>query len=438
MRLPPRAASTLDGEADVSISQPKDQRLRAMKHCATALLVAAVLVYLAAIAFEPEFPWLSWVAAAAEAGIVGALADWFAVVALFHHPLNLRIIPHTNIVSRNKGRIAEQLALFIQREFLAPELIVSRLRALNPAGRLTGWLMREENVNRIADYATDLLGYSLKAVEDTRVKNFLQEAAGEGLREFELAPILAAVLEALTQDRRHHLLLDAALATADDVLSRVETRTYIADELVRHFWILRLSKLMTLKLSDRTAEKIVGVVSEVLSGVRNDPEHELRRRFDEATAGFIDRLRNDLALREQIEGVKREALEGGALRRYLEALWKELHAWAIADIGRDDSAIHAHICSGVRFIAARLHHDHDVQAWINEQILKEAPGLVLRYRADIGRFVEDQVNSWTSDKLVDEIERAIGPDLQFIRINGTLVGACVGLALHALTRLFAP
>jgi uncharacterized membrane-anchored protein YjiN (DUF445 family) len=170
--------------------------------------------------------------------------------------------------------------------------------------------------------------------------------------------------------------------------------------------------------------------------VRSDPGHELRRRFDDATAGFIARLRGDPELRRKVESVKHEALEGGALRRYLHALWHEVHAWAVADVEAEHSTIHRHVSSAVRFVSARLQEDKDVQAWINEQILAEAPALILRYRADIGQFIEDQVNSWTSDKLVNEIERAIGPDLQFIRINGTVVGACTGLAIHTLTRLF--
>src|SRR4051812_42651365 len=144
-----------------------------MKRRATALLLFVVALYVVAVALQPHFGWLAYVAAGAEAGIVGALADWFAVVALFHHPLNLKIIPHTNIISRNRQRFAQQLGEFIQREFLAPQTVVMRIRQFNPALRLAEWLFKPANVDRLATYATKTLLYAVSALDDARVRHFL-------------------------------------------------------------------------------------------------------------------------------------------------------------------------------------------------------------------------------------------------------------------------
>jgi uncharacterized membrane-anchored protein YjiN (DUF445 family) len=406
-----------------------------MKRSATALLAAVTLVYIGAVAFRGSYPWLSYVAAASEAGIVGALADWFAVVALFHHPLNIRAIPHTNIISNNKERIAKQLSEFIQREFLAPEVVVVRIRDFNPGRRLARWLCDAENVDRIAGYVRRTLGYWLNALDDARVRHFVQATVGRNLQELDVGRLLGALLQALTHHKRHHVLLEAALQAADDVLRRAETRAFIADKLVQHFWILKLSQRFNRSITESTAEKIVEFTSDVLAEIRVDSEHEIRRRFDAAIAGLIARLDSDPETRSRVERLKNDLLQSGAVRAYIETLWTDLHAWLRADLEREDSVIHGHVAAAVRFLGNKLHEDHDLQAWMDEQILTEAPSFVRRYRADIGRFIEDHVNSWTSQKLVNEFERAIGPDLQYIRINGTVVGAFAGLAIYSLTHI---
>jgi uncharacterized membrane-anchored protein YjiN (DUF445 family) len=411
----------------------RDARLRTMKVRATALLVAVVVLYIVAVSLRVRYPWLAYVAAAAEAGIIGALADWFAVVALFQHPFNIRAIPHTNIIARNKDRLARQIGEFIQHEFLSPEVVTAKVREFNPARRFAAWLTRPANVETIAGYVKRLIAYALVALDDERVRHFLYDAVGKNIREIDVSRLAAIVLELLTHDKRHHVLFDAALAAADGMLAREETRRFIADELARQFWLLKVSQRMGWKLSEATAAKLVDTFTNVLSEVKDDPQHDLRQRFDAAMATFVTRLKTDPSMRERVEGLKREVLDSAAVRRYVEALWRELRAWVQTDVEKDDSVIHAQAVALVRFLGQKLNDDRDVQGFINEQILEEAPPFVRRYRESIGRFIEDQIHSWTTEKLVVEFERAIGPDLQYIRINGTVVGAAVGLAIHSLT-----
>lgn len=406
-----------------------------MKGRATALLVAVVAVYIVAASLRSRYPWLAYVAAAAEAGIIGALADWFAVVALFQHPFNIRAIPHTNIIARNKDRLARQIGEFIQHEFLSPEVVTAKVRDFNPARRFAAWLTRPANVETIAGYVKRLIAYTLVALDDERVRHFLYDAVGKNIRQIDVARLGAIVLELLTHDKRHHVLFDAALTAADGMLAREDTRRFIADELARQFWLLKVSQRMGWKLSDATAAKLVDTFTNVLSEVRNDPEHALRQRFDAAMATFVSRLKTDPSMRERVEELKLEVLDSAAVRRYVEALWTELRAWVQTDVEKDDSVIHAQAVALVRFLGQKLNDDRDVQSFINEQILEEAPPFVRRYRESIGRFIEEQIHSWTTEKLVIEFERAIGPDLQYIRINGTVVGATVGLAIHSVTEL---
>jgi uncharacterized membrane-anchored protein YjiN (DUF445 family) len=214
-------------------------KLQRMKVLATGLLVLAGAVYVIATAFEGRYPWLNYVATAAEAAMIGAIADWFAVVALFHHPLNLRFIPHTAILPRNKARIAQGLSEFIQHNFLSSRAVVERIAAFRPAATLCGWLLKPQNAEALAGYLARLAAYALTAIDDARVSGFLLRAASENLRRADIASAAAQLLDVLTEERRHHALLEEALAALDDLLARDETRRVIAEEVARNAPLLK-------------------------------------------------------------------------------------------------------------------------------------------------------------------------------------------------------
>jgi uncharacterized membrane-anchored protein YjiN (DUF445 family) len=415
---------------------PRDERLRRMKWLATGLLVAAGLIYVAASALEPRYAWLYWVARASEAAMVGAIADWFAVVALFHHPLKLRFIPHTAIIPRNKQRIALGLSEFIQQNLLSAAAVVERIAEFRPAQTLCGWLVKPENADALAAYAARFIGYSLTALDDERVRSFLQQAATSMLKKADLAGAAGQVLDVLTEKGRHHELLDAALAALDEILARDETRELIAAEIAKNApFLKRVSDFLRLELDERAALRIVDVAIRKIHEVRADRGHELRRRFDGVVAGFIYRLKHDAGTREAVARIRDEALESPALGRYIAGLWDDLRAWLGADLQRRPSVVHERIAAAILAFGETLNQDRAIQAWIDEQIMKAVPPLVEEHRAKIGRFIEDQINGWQETRLVAELERHIGPDLQYIRINGTLVGGLAGLAIAAATQL---
>jgi len=391
--------------------QERDARLRRMKWLATGLLLLAGAIYVAAQAFEKQYPWLFYVSVTAEAAMVGAIADWFAVTALFHHPFGLRFIPHTAIIPRNKERIATGLSHFIQTNFLSSEAVVQRIRDFRPARTLYNWLLRPENAEAVATYVTRLTAYGLTALDDERVGNYLQQTIARRLKQADVAGAAAQLLDILTENKRHHELLDGALRALDEVLARPEMQAYIAGEVSKSAPLLKwLSDWLQLKLDERAALKIVQVAVQKISEVRRDQDHELRKRFDAFVSEFISKLKTDEALREKVHRLRDDALDSPALGRYLGGLWTELREWLAAE------------------------HDRR-PASLDEQILKAAPALVEEHRAKIGRFIEDQIRGWQEEKLVVELERHIGPDLQYIRINGTLVGGLAGLLISALTQL---
>jgi uncharacterized membrane-anchored protein YjiN (DUF445 family) len=405
-------------------------KLKRMKLLATGLLVLAGVVYVVARTLEPGRPWLHYVAAAAEAAMIGAIADWFAVVALFHHPLNLRFIPHTAILPRNKARIAEGLSQFIQQNFLSSAAVVARVAAFRPAHTLCRWLLKPENAELLSGYATRLVTYALEAVEDERVRAFLGRALAARLRSADVAGAAAQLLDVLTQNERHHALLDEALAGLDELLAREDTRRFIAEEVRKSSpALLRvLNQVLDLKLDERAALKIVDLALKKVSEVRRDREHELRARFDGYVRGFIERLKTDPATREKIHRMRDEALDNPALADYVGGLWDEFRAWL-------PGGMRGRLPGLIVELGEKLDADPAVREWIDEQILSALPPLVEEHRAKFGRFIEDQILSWQEQKLVAELERHIGPDLQYIRINGTVVGALAGLAIAALTQL---
>jgi uncharacterized membrane-anchored protein YjiN (DUF445 family) len=407
-----------------------------MQWLATGLLLVAALVYAAAAWLEPRHPWLFYVSATAEAAMIGAIADWFAVTALFRHPLNLRFIPHTAVIPRNKARIAAGLSGFIQQNFLSAGALVARIAELRPARTLCGWLLQPRNADMLAGYSARLLAYALTAVDDRRVQGFLLRALAQTARRADVASALAQLLDVLTENQRHHALLDEALAGLDDLLAREDTRRFIAKEVAGSSPLLKyLSDLLHLKLDDRAALRIVDVALRKVSEVRKNRDHELRKRFDAFVDRFVEKLKTDEATRAKVHRMRDEVLDSPALAQYVGGLWTQLRAWLSADVQSEESLVRERSASFIRRFGETLNADAGIQQWIDEQILAAIPPLVEEHRAKIGRFIEDQINAWQETRLVEELERHVGADLQYIRINGTIVGGLVGLAIAVLTRL---
>ena len=402
-----------------------------MKRIALGLLGAAACVYALAAAMEGRHAAWGYVAAFAEAAMVGAMADWFAVVALFRHPLGLPI-PHTAIIPANKARIGANLAGFICNNFLSTPQVLAKLEQFDPAGRLAQWLSQAASGQQLGRLGVAAARYGLSAFDDERVRAFLGQAASAGLAKVDLSVLAGQALEALTEGGRHQALLDDVLQQVATLVEGEAVQEHITDAIAREIKALRYVGLDQVAARMAT-RKVVAVVANTIGDLAAQPAHPLRLRFDAFTRDFIDRLQHDSAFQARGEKLRADLLAHPALGEYLHGLWGELLGWLHADLGRPESSIGARIAELAQTLGQRLEADEAMRRWINEQITGAAPLAIERYREDIRRYIVERVDAWNTDEMTQELERNVGRDLQFIRINGTLVGGLVGLSIHAAT-----
>jgi len=425
------------------------QRLATMKRLALAMLCGAAVLYAVATWRRGQpTAWHHWdyVAAFAEAAMVGAIADWFAVVALFRHPLGLPI-PHTAIIPSNKDRIGANLAGFICNNFLSTPQVLAKLNEFDTGRRIADWLAQPANAVRIGGWAVTAARYGLTAFDDERVRAFLGRAATAGLAKLDFSVLAGQALDALTADGRHQALLDDVLTQVAKLIDGDEVQERMTEAIAREIKTLRYVGLdqVAAKLATR---KIIAVVARMLNDIAAHPHadgavthdaaatepHPLRQRFDRFMVDFIVRLKVDPEFKQRGEQIRAEVMAHPALGNYLHSLWDELLAWLDADLANPQSTIGQRIANMATALGLRLQSDDAIRRWINEQVLAAAPLAIDRYREDIHRYIVERVNDWNAEEMTLELERNIGQDLQFIRINGTLVGGLVGLAIHALTQ----
>jgi uncharacterized membrane-anchored protein YjiN (DUF445 family) len=406
-----------------------------MKWVAGLLLLLAALLYVIATALEPRHAAWGYLASFAEAAMVGAIADWFAVTALFRHPLGLPI-PHTAIIPRSKARIGRNLSDFITTHFLATPLVLTKLEALDLGGRLANWLRHPANAEAVGRQLTGMARFGVDSLHDERVRGFIQRKLLNRVRKVDLAPVCGQVLEMLTRQGKHQAMLDEALIKLDALLQDEDTRALVAEAITAEVRTLRYLGLGK-AVGGWSANKFVDGVSAVIAEVASDPNHPLRERFDDHVAEYVERLKHDPAYRLEIERLVAQLLEHPATTEYIQTLWQELTEWLQADLDSPDSRIGQRIVKLTRGLGDSLAADTSMRNWINEQLMIAAPAMLERYRGQIGKYIAQRVESWESRELVEQMEQSVGKDLQYIRINGTLVGGLVGLVLHALTQLAA-
>ena len=405
-----------------------------MKRIAGGLLALAALLYAAAVALQAWHPAWRYVAAFAEAAMIGAIADWFAVVALFRRPLGLPI-PHTAIIPANKARIGRELADFICDNFLDTPHLLDKLRAMEPAAQLAEWLSDPAHARSVGTHLGAAARYGLAAFDDERVRHFLRAAVLARLEQIDLTHAAGQVLDLLTAQGRHQALLDEVLRQLAQLLDDEDLRNRISGAIATEVKVLRYVGL-DMVAGELLAKKMLAGIARLIGELSEDPAHELRQRFDDFVAGTIARMKDDPALRERGEEIKHELLHHPTVGAYLQGLWGQMLGWLHSDLAREDSTVRSRIAEAALSLGDKLAADAPMQQWINDQLMAAAPQAVARYREDIRRYIASRVDAWDTDEMTSELERSIGRDLQFVRINGTLVGGLVGLFIYTVSQLF--
>ncbi len=416
---------------------PRAAKLSRMKWIATSLLVLALCGLALAHAMGGAGVW-GWVRAFCEASAVGAIADWFAVVALFRYPLGVKI-PHTAIIPQSKARIADGLAEFVRDHFLDPATILAKLAVFDPARRLGEWLTSPERVHFWVGEAKGWALGVLDTFDDARLQKATLDLIIAQAHRWDAAPTAGHVLGLLTQNGRHHELLDAGLNKLAEYLLQDEVKATVSALMLKHArkeWpkIIGTLGMVTkvTELADSLADKLSVSILTELREVLAQPEHPVRLRYEAWLKEFIERLQTDPALIASVHQLKERAIADPAVRTYVASLWTDIKNAMHRDLARDNSEIVSHIERGLHAIGQKLATDQSLRESINEHLLAGAGQLALDLRVSVTTHIAQTVKAWDDQQLVRQMELSVGRDLQFIRINGTIVGGLIGLLLHAM------
>lgn len=400
--------------------------LSAMRLLAGSLLVLMAALYLLAVTHQWDHAAWGYARAFAEAALVGGLADWFAVTAIFRRPLGLPI-PHTAVIPRSKERIADALGEFVAVNFLAPDVVSARLRDQNLAASLGRQLADPATARRVADGVMDALPGIVDVLDDEVVSEFMRRHLSEFSRDQRLSSAIGRGIKLLTEHGRHQPLLDAALTEGFRALEEHEPAIR-AQVRARTSWMWRL-----IALDARASDAMIGALEDTLKQIAEQPEHPARQRITELLSKLSDDLERSPALRAQIERVAADMLAHPSVAAYLGELWRALKD-ALRE-GGNQSDVRQTLAEGVARFGAALLEDEAVLDTLNRRLRGLLTEIAGRHGRDLGSLISETIRSWETRTVVEKLEQNVGPDLQYIRINGTIIGGLIGLTIHQLTIL---
>jgi uncharacterized membrane-anchored protein YjiN (DUF445 family) len=408
---------------------PAQPGARGMKVAATGLLVVMAVVFAAARALEPRYPGFAYVKAFAEAAMVGGLADWFAVTALFRHPLGLPI-PHTAIIPRNKDRIGEALANFLKENFLIPSVVARRMRNIDVAGTAGRFLQTPAGEGtRIRAGASRLIADIFESLDDERLGGIVKGAISSRLRKMEVSPLLGHALASAINEDRHVPMLEAAIRWTARALDANEP---LIREMVhkKANWVLKLAGL-----DAKLADAIIDGLRKLTVEMSTDPAHPVRIKIEEALAQLANDLQTRDETRERVEAIKEQLLDNKSVSLWLDTLWQKGREAIIRAARNPDAVLAGKLGEILKSMGTTLESDARIRAAINQFARRATVGMAASYGGSIVKLVSETVRSWDAGTVTARLEAAVGRDLQYIRINGTIVGGLVGLILHMLDKL---
>jgi uncharacterized membrane-anchored protein YjiN (DUF445 family) len=401
------------------------RQLAAARRRATALLAGVTVLFVAVTAAGAHGTLLGYVQAGAEASMVGGVADWFAVTALFRHPLGLPI-PHTALIVERKDQFAATLGRFVQENFLNADVLAERIRAASLVPRLSAWLAEPANAARVAGHAADAVVTVAEALRDEDVQRVLTAELTRAIDTVEVAPLAGRALRVVITGGHHAELFNTIMFAADRYLGehQAEMRDLFEGEAPR--WVpdtvyRRVFDRLYLRLRQR------------LVTMAGDPDDETRRQFDAWIAGLPDRLETDPELRERGERLKRDVLGSTLLRDWSSSLWQKAKDALRTQAADPESELRRRLADLLAAVGRRLESDNRLSDGLERMVESGARALADHFHDDLAELVTGTIERWDAAETSSQLELLLGRDLQYIRINGTVVGAGVGLILHAIT-----
>jgi uncharacterized membrane-anchored protein YjiN (DUF445 family) len=403
-------------------------RLRYMQRIATSLLGVSAVIFISAAWFEPEYPWLGYVRAMAEASLVGGLADWFAVTALFRRPLGLPI-PHTAIVATQKERIGKILGTFVQNYFLSRDVIATRMLKMEPSRRMAGWLSQPENAHRLAKQVATGLVRTIEALPDEKMREMVHNTLRNQVRDTPIAPVLGRTLAVVVAGDKHSEVINRAALLAAQAVQ--DNREMIRDRVRSEspWWVPGA-------VDDKIYQKIFTAIDKLLREIASKPEHPVRAAIDKAVMDFIWNLERSPETIVRMEQLKNEWLDDPTLTELSTRLWDGAKKAVLKQASAADGPEPAALERGIVSFGQTLAKNEELLAEIDAWLVEVAVSVAEQHREEVADIIAQTIASWDADATVQRIEVAVGRDLQFVRINGTLVGGLVGLAIYTLHQIW--
>ncbi|MFY1678550.1 DUF445 domain-containing protein [Streptomyces sp. WMMC905] len=424
-------AATAAGRAMTTFSPADEEKrrgVRRMKITATGLLIFVTVVYALTewASHAGAGPWAGYVSAAAEAGMVGALADWFAVTALFRRPLGLPI-PHTAIIPTKKDQLGVSLGEFVGENFLSEDVVRERLRAVGMAARLGAWLAVPDNADRVTEESATALRAALTVLRDSEVQAVVGEAVTRRADAVEIAPGMGRLLERVVADGGHRRAVDLVVARAHDWLVLHGDSVTGAVQGGAPAWTPRF---VDRKMGDRVHKELLRFVTEM----RDMPEHPAREALDRFLTDFASELRSDPDTRARVERLKSEVLGRDEVQDLIASVWTAVRSTVVSAAEDERSELRLRVRASLLALGGRLVADDRIRGKVDTWLENAAVYVVTTYRGEITSLITDTVAGWDAEHTTRKIEANIGRDLQFIRINGTVVGSLAGLVIYSAAR----
>ena len=404
-------------------------RLRRIKRLATGSLMVCFCVFLMARWLEHAMPqWallFGFLAAFTEAATIGGLADWYAVVVLFKHPMGLKI-PHTAIIPSNQKRIAANLGGFLENNFLSQKVVGEKLQTIDFADHIVKWLGDQRRSKELSEFIVRLIPDILSAIDESGFREFGAKRIGKQLLRTEIAPTAEKLIDSFVADGRYQALLDEVLNAVDKIMhDEVTLQTIqkrLADELPTLLYVFQADTVIL--------KRIVKASSTLLDEVREDPQHPLRQEFTSLFESYVDRMKKSRRFARRIERFKTELLARPEITALADNIWHDIADFVAKDSRKKEPVVATQLTGMFVGLARQLQKDENLRAQINQGVTATFAALAADQKSAVSEFVTEEVNRWDFRKLVTTIEANVGRDLQYIRFNGMLIGGIAGLVLH--------
>ncbi|MBE2186315.1 MAG: DUF445 domain-containing protein [Rhodothermales bacterium] len=414
----------------VKDAEAKRAALVRMKRIALAALVAAAAGFLAMHFLAPKNFWTGLIEAFCEAAMVGALADWYAVTALFRHPLGIKT-PHTAIIPTRKTRLANALSNFVGQNFLTPQNVLPRLERINFAEVVGRWLETPGNVKSLRERIVGAIDGVLDGLSDARIQEFSDREILPKIKDVALAPKLSELIVGLSKEGQHEDILDEVLRGAAGVAAsnRAAIEEVVRQQVPRFDLGLISSDYIVQRVTDAVMKRIDGTIEAMVS----DRENPLRLKVHEQVRTFLERLDTDPSMQEKVNGLRDRLLESPALQSFAVERWQDFKAFLRRDLHAPDSTIFGFLEDRGVELGRSMLDDPAFQDAVNDKVRDAAAWAVTEHGQRIPDLIRDTIERWNPEQVSEQIELAVGKDLQYIRLNGTLVGGLVGVLLYLFT-----